>query len=548
MPISFAPSLRHCLLLACIAGLPTVAVPPALADTRPPAKASKTSKASKAKTPASARAVRGDGPASAQSAQSAQSARPMRTAAPDTAQQLALRSGLPAAVTTALGRAHVPLSASSFYVVKVGAPTARASWNPQTPMNPASTMKVVTTFAGLQLLGPNYRWQTALYADREPDFNGTVDGNVYLRGHGDPKFVPEEMVKLVDKARRAGAVTINGDLVLDRTYFDAGLDNGSTIDGETQRAYNVSPDALLYAFKTLSFTFAPDAATQTVAVTVTPPLAQLRLDNRLSLSNGRCGEWKSRANPALSPQPDGSVIAAFDGSYAAECGQQVLNLAALSHNDFVAGGFVAEWQAAGGRFAHPPAVRTGKVPRGAILLARHHGLPLTDIVRDINKYSNNVMARQLYLTIGAEMDRGGPASTARSDRVVRRWLARQGLEMPGLVLDNGSGLSRDERISAYDMARLLQQALASDVAAPLVDSLPVLGVDGTLRNRLTRSAAAGSGHLKTGTLADVRALAGYVDAVDGGRYVVVSFINHPNASQAQEAHDALLQWVYKGAP
>lgn len=519
-----------------MAGLTTVGVQPGIVDAKPPAKASK------AKSTNAARFLRGDG------SSSAQAVRPMQTAGQDAAQKLALRSGLPNSVTTALARASVPLSASSFYVVKVGAQTARASWNPQTPMNPASTMKVVTTFAGLQLLGPNYRWQTTLYADREPDFTGTVDGNVYLRGHGDPKLVPEEMVKLVDKARRAGAVIINGNLVLDRSYFDAGLDNGATIDGETQRAYNVSPDALLYAFKTLSFTFAPDPATQTVAVSVTPPLAQLRLDNRLTLSNGRCGEWKARTAPALSPQPDGSVVASFDGSYSAECGEQVLNLAALSHNDFISGGFVAEWQAAGGRFAHPPAVRVGKVPRGAILLARHYGLPLADIVRDINKYSNNVMARQLYLTIGAEIDRGGPASTARSDRVIRRWLTRQGLDMPGLVLDNGSGLSREERISAYDMARLLQQALASDVAAPLVDSLPILGVDGTLRNRLTRTSAAGSGYLKTGTLADVRALAGYVDAADGARYVVVSFINHPNAAQAQEAHDALLQWVYKGAP
>ncbi|MNT29775.1 D-alanyl-D-alanine carboxypeptidase precursor [compost metagenome] len=169
-------------------------------------------------------------------------------------------------------------------------------------------------------------------------------------------------------------------------------------------------------------------------------------------------------------------------------------------------------------------------------------------MRDINKFSNNVMARQLFLTIGAEMDRGGPASTGRSIRVVQRWLARQGLDMPGLVLDNGSGLSREERISAYDMARLLQQAAASKVAPALIDSLPVLGVDGTLRNRLTRAGAAGSGYLKTGTLADVRALAGYVDSAEGGRFVVVSMINHPNASQAQEAHDALMQWVYRGAP
>ena len=470
------------------------------------------------------------------------------TAAKTAADPALESAGVPAPVAAALRRAGVPASAASFYVVRLGAGTARASWNAQQPMNPASTMKLVTTFAGLQLLGPDYRWQTSLYADAQPGFDGTVNGNVYLRGHGDPKLVPEEMAKLVAKARAGGATGINGDLVLDRSYFADGLDSNGTIDGEVQRAYNVGPDALLYAFKTLSFTLTPDPASQTVAVSVTPELAQLKLDNRLTLTNGRCGDWQSSASPSVLPQADGTVLASFSGNYASDCGEHVLNIATLSHAEFTWGGFVAEWQRAGGRFAHLPGLRSGKVPRGAVLLARHYGLPLADIVRDINKFSNNVMARQLFLTIGAEMDRGGPASTARSTRVVQRWLARQGLDMPGLVLDNGSGLSREERISAYDMARLLQQAAASNVGPVLIDSLPVLGVDGTLRNRLTRANAAGNGYLKTGTLADVRALAGYVDAADDGRYVVVSMINHPNAAQALEAHDALLQWVYRGAP
>ncbi len=468
-----------------------------------------------------------------------------RTSAGDAATQ---RAGLPAQVTAALRRAQVPASAASFYVVKVGAPQPRASWNAQTPMNPASTMKLVTTFAGLQLLGPDFRWQTSLYADSQPGPDGTVNGNVYLRGRGDPKLVPEEMAKLAATARAAGVTTINGDVVLDRSFFADGVGGNGTIDGESQRAYNVGPDALLYAFKTLSFTVTPDATSQSVAVTVTPALAQLRLDNRLTLSNGKCGDWRSRATPVVTSQADGTVVAAFAGDYSADCGEHMVNLATLSHGEFTWGGFVAEWQTAGGRFAHLPALKSGKVPRNAVLLARHYGLPLSDIVRDINKFSNNVMARQLFLTIGAEIDRTGPASTERSTRVVRRWLSRQGLDMPELVIDNGSGLSREERISAYDMARLLQQALASDVGPALLDSLPILGVDGTLRNRLTRANAAGNAYLKTGTLQDVRAIAGYVDALNGERYVVVSYINHPNAGQAQEAHDALMQWVYRGAP
>lgn len=513
------------------------------AHARPEARAShstkgvKTNKAGKSQSQAGPRTVRGTAAVAAGAGVATASA----------ADQLAASSGLPAPVIDAMRRAQVPMSAASFYVIRVGAPTPAANWNAQKPMNPASTMKLVTTFAGLQLLGPGYRWQTTLYSDREPDSSGVLRGNLYLRGQGDPKLVPEEMDKLVASLRRAGVETIDGDVVLDRSYFDDGLENGGTIDGEIGRAYNVSPDALLYAFKTLSFRLAPDAGAQSVDVSMTPALAQVKIDNRLQLTNGKCGDWRARAAPTLVPQTDGTVLASFAGSFSADCGEQTYNVAALSHNDFIVGGFMAEWLRAGGRFARPPTVRSGTVPRGSIVLARHRGLPLSDIVRDINKYSNNVMARQLFLTVGAESERGARASTALSSRVVHRWLARQGLDMPELVLDNGSGLSRQERISAYDMNRLLQQALASEVGADFVESLPILGVDGTLRNRLTRAGAAGSGYLKTGTLADVRALAGYVDALNGQRFVVVALINHPNASQALEAHDALLQWVYRGA-
>jgi len=477
----------------------------------------------------------------------ARAAKPHQESHARNAEPVQRLGGLPASVVGALARANVPASAASFYVIKVGAPQAIASWNAQAPMNPASTMKLVTTFAGLQLLGPGFRWQTSLYADNQPDSSGTINGNVYLRGRGDPKLVPEEMAKMVASARTAGATTINGDLVLDRSYFDGALDNASTIDGESLRAYNVQPDALLYSFKTLSFTVSPDSSTQSVSVSVTPALAQLKLDNRLTLTRGKCRDGGAHADPVLSSQADGTVLATFDGNYAAECGEHMVNIAALSHNDFAWGGFVAEWQRAGGRFAHAPALRLGKVPPRAYLLARHYSAPLSDIVRDINKFSNNVMARQLFLTIGAEQDRSGPANTARSARVIQHWLQRQDLNMPDLVLDNGSGLSREERISAYDMARLLQQAVASDVGPALLDSLPILGVDGTLRHRLTRTNAAGNAYLKTGTLQGVRALAGYVDALDGNRYVVVAYINHPNAARAQEAHDALMQWVYRGA-
>jgi len=120
--------------------------------------------------------------------------------------------------------------------------------------------------------------------------------------------------------------------------------------------------------------------------------------------------------------------------------------------------------------------------------------------------------------------------------------------MPELVLDNGCGLSREEHVSALSLASLLQAANASPVAQPFIDSLPVAGVDGTMRNRLTNASVGGNAHIKTGTLRDVRAIAGYVAAQTGETWIVVSLINDPHAEAAREAHDALLEWVYKGMP
>lgn len=455
-------------------------------------------------------------------------------------------AGLPANVAMAFARAHIPLDAVSVFVIRTGSATPILQWNADTGMNPASTMKLLTTFAGLDLLGPDFRWKTSAYADNQPD-RGVLSGNLYLRGQGDPKLIPEELVKLVSDVRRAGVDELAGNIVLDRTYFENGLSEAPPLDGDSARAYNVAPDALLYSFKTLTFTLTPDTGNGAVNIDVSPPLAQLQIDNQLQVTRGGCGDWKTLSGANIATQTDGRVLASFDGRYAAACGERVYNIAALTHADFIWGGFLALWQQAGGKTRFTPGIREGKVPRQAVLLATHYGPTLADVVHDIDKYSNNVMARQLFLTIGAEIGRK-PASVQLSTEVINRWLARQNLTMPELVIENGSGLSRVERISARNMGRLLQQADANPNGGILRDALPVVGVDGTMRNRLTRAGVAGNAEIKTGTLNDVRAIAGYVEGEGGERFVVVSMINHPNASGGQAAHDALLQWIYQGAP
>jgi serine-type D-Ala-D-Ala carboxypeptidase/endopeptidase (penicillin-binding protein 4) len=447
---------------------------------------------------------------------------------------------LPPAVMAGLAHAHVPLSAISVVIEKVGDRTPIVALNAGQPMMPASTMKLVTTYSGLSILGPDYRWRTTAYADGTLDASGILHGNLYIQGTGDPKLVPEELIDLVQKIRKSGINGIDGALVLDKRYFDPSTRDLPPFDDDATAPYNVGPDPLLYAFKSLSFTLTP-APGGSVGIDVIPALAQLQIDNQLRETAGPCrGELPT---PEVTPQPNGTVVASFSGDYAERCGPRTVNVAVLDHSSFFAGGFLALWEQNGGTFKGT--TREGPVPVEAHLVATHEGPVLSDIVRDINKFSNNTMARNLFLTIGAVTSKP-PATPDKSARAIEAFLAKSGLNMEYLSLDNGSGLSRDEHITALSLADLLQAANASPVAQVFVDSLPVAGVDGTMRNRLTTQPVGGNAHIKTGTLRDVRAIAGYVASADGVSYVVVSIINDPHSEAARAAHDSLLEWVYQG--
>ncbi|MGV2290969.1 D-alanyl-D-alanine carboxypeptidase/D-alanyl-D-alanine-endopeptidase [Trinickia sp. YCB016] len=450
---------------------------------------------------------------------------------------------LPAPVMRGLEKAHVPLTAVSVVVEKIGDRTPILALNAGKPMMPASTMKLVTTYSGLSILGPDYRWRTNAYADGTVDEHGVLHGNLYIQGTGDPKLVPEELIDLVDKIHKAGITGIDGALVLDKRFFDPSTRDLPPFDDDATAPYNVGPDPLLYAFKSLTFTLTP-SPDGTVAIDVLPALSQLQIDNELHATRGACVGAETAVTPTVTPEASGTVAALFSGDYPVRCGMRSINLAVLDHSQFFAGGFLALWQQTGGTFNG--ATREGPVPVDARLVATHQGPVLSDIVRDINKFSNNVMARNLFLTIGAVKEKP-PATPEKSANTIRAFLNANGLPMPELALQNGSGLSRDEHISALSLADLLQHANASPVAQVFVESLPVAGVDGTMRNRLKSAPVLGNAHIKTGTLRDVRAIAGYVAGADGQSYVVVSIINDEHAEAARAAHDALLEWVYQGA-
>jgi len=446
---------------------------------------------------------------------------------------------LPAPVSLALRTAGIPADAVSVFVQQVDRHAPLIAHHADTARNPASTMKLVTTYAGLELLGPSYAWRTDLYA-AGPVQGDTLNGDLKLKGYGDPAMTLENFWNLMRCLRQKGIRDVRGDLVLDRGFFEPQNHDAGAFDGEPYRAYNAGPDAMLVNFKATRFRFRGDATTGKVVIDTDPALPQLVLVNQLKLSQVPCADWKDRL--AYKVSPNGSTVTiTFGGNYSLACGEKTLDLSLLDDATYVFELFKQLWREQGGSFNGK--LRIGAMPDTASLLVRVTSPPLADVIRLINKYSNNVMARQMLLTIGSERS-GQPGSIDNGGQAIHRWLEDKRLDFPELVIDNGAGLSRDARISARHLGELLLAAYASPTMPELMSSLPVVAVDGTMEQRMKDSGIAGRAHLKTGSLEGVRSVAGYLLDAKGRRWVVVFMVNHPRAGAYRPAQEALLEWIH----
>ena len=436
---------------------------------------------------------------------------------------------LPEPVRLELEKAGIPLDSVAVEVREAGKSPALISHNAQRAMNPASTMKLLTTFAGLQILGPAYRWKTEVYLDGKLE-NGILYGNLIFKGYGDPKLTVETFWLWLHEIRQRGLREIRGDIVLDSSFFTEV--SSKIIDDKPTRAYNVAPDALLLNFNAQHLRLLPDGKKTTALLE--PDLRGYRLENRITTASSLPCNGEDAYKAYLNEQ---TIV--LEGKIPADCGEQQDYFSLLPHDSYFFAVFGALWQELGGQMQG--GARSGNTPDSATLFSTHYSPPLSEIIRDINKFSNNTMARQLFLTLGTA---DSSAAGIRSGRAaVERWL--QPAQFPELVLENGAGLSRTERISAQHLADILQSASNSPLSAELEASLPILGVDGTLRKRFRNDEMTGHAHLKTGSLEGVKSIAGYVHAKNGKQWIMVFIINHANANRGQAAQDALIEWLLR---
>jgi serine-type D-Ala-D-Ala carboxypeptidase/endopeptidase (penicillin-binding protein 4) len=440
-------------------------------------------------------------------------------------------------IQQALQRERIPQDAVAFVVQEAGTGTTRLSHNATQAMNPASVMKLLTTYAALDELGPAYNWKTPLWL-AGPIKNGVLEGNVHLQGRGDPKLTIERVWLALQRIRAMGINEIRGDIVIDQSAFIVPETSTAEFDNEPLRPYNARSQALLLNLSAVIYTFTPDVARGVAVVSAEPQLDGVQVDATVSLSNGPCGDWRGALKAALGDP----LQMRFAGSYPSSCGERFWALAHSDARQYTARLLMTLWRSGGGKLGGT--VREGAAPSDTAPTFELASPPLADVVRDINKYSNNVMAQQLLLTLGLHRNGGLRVAPEDARDALKSWLReRQGELLDSVVIDNGSGLSRQTRLSAALLARVLQRAWSSAVMPELMASLPVTGLDGTLRRSRGNAATTGRAHLKTGSLRDVQALAGYVLGASGKRYVLVAMVNHPNAGAARTALDALVQWT-----
>ncbi len=458
---------------------------------------------------------------------------------------------LPSTVVDALKKAGIPQASVAIYVQAVDSTAPTLSLNADKSMNPASVMKLVTTTAALDLLTPAYRWKTEVYKDGKVT-NGVLAGSLIIRGYGDPSFKAQEFWRLLMSLQQAGIKEIKGDLIIDKSVFAKNVGYRHTFDDETWRAYNAEPSAFLVNGRNTSFKFT--ATDMGVNISQEFELPEVKIINNMKLNTGACGEWRSRFGYTVK-QKEGcgndncnktaGAVVSFNGSFSSDCGERYLELSVLDDEQYAFATFKKLWSELGGKFNGK--LKVQESPASAIKVLEQASDPLGYVVRDINKWSNNLMARQLLLTLVLEKQ-GTPATEAKGEQVLKDWMSAKNINASEMVIENGSGLSRVERISAEHLGILLVSAYHSDIMPEITASLPILALDGTLKKRLIDSATVstiqGRAHLKTGSLDGVSAIAGYVLDAKNRRHVMVMMVNNGKAEQSKKAQDALIEWTY----
>lgn len=484
----------------------------------------------------------------------------------------------------------------------IATPLPLVSHYPASTRTPASTMKLIPSFIALDTLGADFVWFTRIY-HTGLIIGNRLQGDLIIQGSGDPKMTHERLEQLLYRVGQAGIHHIDGDIIVDSAIFNNVTKDPASFDRSPLRPYNASPDGFLVNFNSVSIR-SHSLANNQAQLSYAPQLANYQLPSKVNTREAPC----SSARYSLAPKWQTDKLT-FDNSLPERCGEHVFYVAYPDAKDFASRVIAAKWQALGNtltgtvRAQEKPYTATATAANSVYLtdqtitnnnrspsrllattvsplpLVSYPSLNLTQQIYDINHFSNNVMTEQVALSIGSYAPYTAAISTTASNsagsttthskkqktslyqfgnptatdypqalQTMTQWWQTH-LTTPPPFITNGSGLCRECTVSAANLSELLGYAYNHSSFDAYVDSLGVAGVSGTISHhsaRLPDSAAIGRAWIKTGTLNNVTAMAGYVKGQSGQDYTVVGIINTEQAINADNARvvlDTMLDWT-----
>ncbi|OGL64341.1 MAG: D-alanyl-D-alanine carboxypeptidase/D-alanyl-D-alanine-endopeptidase [Candidatus Tectomicrobia bacterium RIFCSPLOWO2_12_FULL_69_37] len=431
------------------------------------------------------------------------------------------RGDLEAAIRQAVGKWCARPGSLSVAVRSLTAGETLFSHHPRVKRIPASNQKLATTAAALARLGPDYTFPTDVYAGG-PVRGGVLEGNLYLKGYGDPFLVQERVRELAHELRLLGVRRVKGDLIADDTYFDSVRYGPGWHAEGSLRPYQAPHGALSFNFNVVWLLIDPGKEGGPARVQLEVPAPTIRVEG--SVATGPPG---GRPQVRLARRRvEGRDRIRVGGTIPANSRRLSYPVTISEPALYAAGAFALFLKEAG--VALGGEVRRGATPKEAELLARTLSRPLGELVRDVNKVSSNFMAEQILKTLGAE-ELGLPGTAEKGLRVVHDFLAAVGVPADAFELADGSGLSRGNRFTAEGLVALLEGVHRDFRLRPEFEaSLAVVGIDGTVRRKMQRTSSVRRARVKSGLLDRVQTLSGYAVA-DNGEVVAFAILSNENA-------------------
>lgn len=405
-------------------------------------------------------------------------------------------------------------------------------FNARKKFNPASTVKLLTSYYALVNLGKSFRFKTEFFVQGEKK-NDSFTGNFYMRGRGDPKLVYEDLQQIVLDIREKGFEQLNGKFIFDDSFFSEPDIDVSMFDGKKNKPYNVGPNATLVNFKAVELTV--KKINKKLDVSIHPPLADIKIKNNIRWLRGNCSRNKISFREA-----EGTL--AVSGTFGTRCKRRRLYIGILSHDKFAYSIFKQLWIDSGGSFNQ--VLQRGVVPENVKpFYIWHNPRKLGSLLKDINTLSNNPMARNLFLNFSSKMDEAG--NLQKSRKMLSKWFQEKSILDTPVLVDNGAGLSRKTKITPEDLSSVLADAVLNDDFEVWKNSLARAGKEGTTINRFRGMEVSGRAWVKTGSLEGVQAISGYISTQKNEWVIFTVFVNHKKADKVKVLLDKFVNLLYK---